>query len=1085
MARIKSLTLVNFKSFKQATIPIAEGFTVIVGPNGSGKSNIIDALLFVMGESRLKLVRAQRLKDLVRIGASEADVVVEVEGDGKSYTVSRSIDREGRSVYRINGKRVTKGEVVALLSSLGFSPGTHNAVLQGEITRFIKMGPVERRRVIEEIAGIQEFEEKKKEALEKLEKVQQRIREVSVLLEERLERLKELERERERALRWMELKRKIRGLRRYLLERERREAEERIKKYSEERGEIERELREIEEELEKLNEEERRVREELVKVMEELGIASSSEIGKIEREISGLEERKALLLRSLEDMRKRLERVEERLEEVEEEIRGLERNLREVEEKIGIFTEERERRLEEIKKVESFLKEIEEDESRLLSLESELERLRKEYEKLSVERASLESRYNVLREEWERRKKREMEAVRETEELERRKKELVERERFLSQELIRIEERIKELREIVGETRGIRRALKSMGISVDALEELMAAQKRGELRGIHGFLASLISFDRKYTRAIEAAAGRRLFYVVTETDMDAAEAIKYLKRNELGRLTFIPLNRVRVPSLRFHSYPGLIGRASDLVSYDPKYRRAVEYALGDSLVFDNIDNARKVEDARAVTLEGDVVERSGVMSGGSSRGESILALFKVAERGQELRELERERDDINRELSRIRRELASIDTKLSVLRKETGVEKREEMEELERRIGEIEEKMRKIADAISEKEMEKARILSKMKKKEIEEYTRLRRELESIERDLERLKAHRESVLERLAEKRRLLSELREEKEELEERIRETEEEVEGVENRLEELLQKKRELEKELKEAEEELSRKKEALEERLEDIERRIGEIGRRKTLLEKRLTRIEVEVSGLLQKVGELEEDLRDLTEEPVEGDWETLSRWEEEMRSLEPVNMRAVEEYEELKEKVGEVKEKVDKLKEERSAVLDMIKEIEKRKREVFMEVYNGIVSTFREVYRELTGGSVKVRLEGEDPFKGGLIIEAIPPGKKLRSMDALSGGEKAMVALAFIFATALFRPSPFYVLDEPDLMLDKVNAERMARYIKKLSKRAQFIVVSHRDVVIKEADQVIGVYMKEGGSSFIEIRTPARSVSAAS
>ncbi|NPA86446.1 MAG: AAA family ATPase, partial [Candidatus Diapherotrites archaeon] len=231
----------------------------------------------------------------------------------------------------------------------------------------------------------------------------------------------------------------------------------------------------------------------------------------------------------------------------------------------------------------------------------------------------------------------------------------------------------------------------------------------------------------------------------------------------------------------------------------------------------------------------------------------------------------------------------------------------------------------------------------------------------------------------------------------------------------------------------------------------------------------------IEELSREYEEMEgEPLRELPPEPEK----VLRDKMEEMRSLEPVNLRAIEEYEELKEKVEEVKERIRKLEEERKAILDLINEIEKKKREVFMETFRGLARKFEEVYAELTGGKARLRLTDEkNIFEAGLIIEATPKGKALTNMDALSGGEKAMVALAFIFATALFRPAPFYVLDEPDLMLDKINAEKMAKYIKKLSRTAQFIVVSHRDVVLKEADQIIGVYLGKDGSSVVEVRVP--------
>ncbi|RLG70714.1 MAG: hypothetical protein DRO04_01310, partial [Candidatus Iainarchaeum archaeon] len=211
--RLAKLRLKNFKSFKQATIPFAKGFTAIAGANGTGKSNILDAILFVLGATSLKMLRASRLTDLVNRYASEnyAEVELTIKDEEKNinYVISRTIDKQGKSIFRMNGKRSSLNEITSLLNELNIRPTGYNIVVQGDINRIIEMNPVQRRELIDELAGLKEFDEKKAEALKNLEKVENKIKEVKIVLNEREIRLKELEAERELAMKYQQLKKEL------------------------------------------------------------------------------------------------------------------------------------------------------------------------------------------------------------------------------------------------------------------------------------------------------------------------------------------------------------------------------------------------------------------------------------------------------------------------------------------------------------------------------------------------------------------------------------------------------------------------------------------------------------------------------------------------------------------------------------------------------------------------------------------------------------------------------------------------------------------------------------------------------------
>ncbi len=1113
MARLQRLTLKHFKSFKSATIPLSEGFTAIMGPNGSGKSNIIDALIFVLGEGRLRIVRANRLKDLVNIKAKDGEAVVsiDIEHEGKTYNISRSINRAGNSIYRINGKRVTRNEVISLLSSMGISQRGYNFVLQGEVTRLIKMTPQERRQIIDEMAGVSDYEQKKEEALQKLDVVSQRIREASILLGEREEILSRLEREKNDALRYMELKKEINNLKKSLLKKQREELRSRLngeerelKRLEELLTDIEGRIRNIEEEL---REKEKKVRDLTDKITEIYASSGEGELNSIINAVEGVLREIEDLERKKEEMAAELTSLEIKEQELEEEILRLRKELEEI-------TSKRREKAEEVNALRSRLSSIEDAikkekteassiKMRMEELEQAIEELKGKYSSLKEGYGRVVGEYNTKlsvvekqKKRWDELRKKKSNIEKELNDLEEKKRTIVEREKSLNAEYQRLQEEIKSIREELAELKGMSVALRNMGVSLELVETLLEAQRRGELRGIKGYVASLISYDPKYRRAIEAAAGRRLFYIVVETFNDAVEAINYLKRMGMGRATFIPLDRIKPHLADVPKREGVLGRALDLVRYDPTLERAMRYVFGDTIVVDTLERAKGIEDVRVVTLEGDVVERSGVLTGGSVKGESVLKVFESERKRIRLKELEEEARSIVRELEQVRKEFEDISSRISKLyaekshiEEELSSSQEEDLSKLKERLESMEKELTSIVNRLSDLEQERALLLRRARKLEegelFEEYSRLRREYEAKLRELSEYDAIITEKRQKLSYLEESVAELRKKKEDnkitiarIEERLKQLKEELSSLEEKRKMLEDKVSSAKNELKDMLEERDR----LEGEIRELSRELGRLREEKNVHEKELIEVKARIASIRTRLEEVERSFEEQEGEvvplPPNPD-DTLREKEEQLSSLEPINMRAIEEYEEMKKLVDEIKEKIKKLEEERKAILKLIEEIEQKKREVFMDTFRGLSKQFERVYNELVGGKARLRLTEENIDKAGLIIEATPKGKTFVNMDALSGGEKAMVALSFIFATAMYKPSPFYVLDEPDLMLDKVNAERMAKYIRKLSKNAQFILVSHRDVVLKEADQIIGVYLGRDGSSLIEVRVPSR------
>ena len=1123
-ARLKRLTLKNFKSFRAANIPFAPGYTAIMGPNGSGKSNIIDAIVFVLGEGRLKNIRASRLTDLVHHKARDGRAIVSmdiVDPEGKEYQITREIDRRGHSVYRVNGKRTTRSEVVSLLAPLGISANGYNIVLQGEIQRVVKMTPRERRAIIDEVAGIAEYEQRKEEAMKELESVEEKIKDAELILGERKAMLERLKKDRDAALRYTALRDELRRLRKAILLKRRDElvnSAERIRaRLSEINSRLERiqaEISELEARKEGKERELEAVNSEIREIYSKIGAgfleslreertrklaaceSLKKELENIKKEIVDLTAKKEQLISEKEFLEQEYRSVLSRLKEKRSALQQIESRLQALEAKIS--------------EMESEKKEYE---AQLLEVERLLDEKRKLFIKIKEEHSRLLGELNTKREMRKKQSalldkivkaKEELKKIeQEIKELEKAKQEVFDIERSLNRQYLSISEEIKQLREEIGSYKGAANALKSLGIDVEILNALKAAQDRGELFGIHDYVFRLVSYDKRYASAVEAAAGRRLFYIVVDTADAAAEAIKYLKRNNLGRATFLPMDRVHPHLTDVPRTPGVLGRALDFVKYDEKYARAMAYVFGDTLVVDSVDHAKELAGKyRAVTLDGDIVERSGIMSGGAKRSAvSILQIASVEAKRRELHEKESEAKAILARLQECRERIRSITSRLSELQarrqellkfiESAPVLSDDEAEAIEKQLEELAKKMEELANEISNLEMKKAELRQLLKREGdgktaslFDSISSIRQEKDLISREIHELELvakEKEEKLKYVSEKIReieaRLDQLSVRRDEILFKLSEIRREIEEIEKKLLEAEKKSAEMQNRIKS----LYERRDALERELKQILNEMGKLSSERDSFYKERLQLETKLESIRNNIAELDMELKEYDDvEPLhplpENPEARVSEILDEMRALEPVNMRAVEEYEEMKQKIEEIEGRISKLREEKKAVLELMDEIERKKEKAFMDAFFAIRKRFKEVYKELENGRADLRLTDEENiFNSGLIIEAQPKGKSLKNIDAMSGGEKSMVAIAFILAIALYRPAAFYILDEPDQALDKHNAEKVGKYIRRLSRTTQFIVVSHRDALLKEADQIIGVYMKEDGSSAIEIK----------
>ena len=1165
---IKTLVLDDFKSFGRKTrIPFYEDFTTVSGPNGSGKSNIIDAILFALGLARTRGIRARKLTDLIYNpahdegdgvgGTREASVAVvldnndetltraEVEsaagtddvGSVDEITVKRRVKQTEDnyySYYYINGRSVNLADIQDLLAQAGVTPEGYNVVMQGDVTGIINMTAGERREIIDEIAGVAAFDAKKEDAFEELEVVEGRIEEAELRMEEKEERLEQLEDERETALEYQDLrdeKEQYESYRKAAELEEKREAladtREAIDEREEEIAELRRELDEREGRVSRLESDLDDRNTEIERKGEDEQLAIKREIEEVKGEIGRLEDTIGTAEERIEDAENERRQAFVDIDRKQETVDELEGDIREVKvEKSSITTE------------------IEDLEDDLAEVESEIEATDTAYNELKADlaeqREALEAEKSEKNEK-QREQDRLLDAARrrsteqdETEaELDEARKQIPaieaaiddledEREKAATNEAniedvvsaLKTEkrERSGELDEIEEELRAAQQQYADLEAKADesgsSYSRAVSTVLNADMEGVHGTIAQLGGVDPEYATACETAAGGRLAHVVVDDDGVGERAIEYLKSRNAGRATFLPLTEMHQRSLpQLPGQDGVVDFAANLVDYPQEYAGVFSYVLGSTLVVEEMATARGLMgDYRLVTLEGELVEKSGAMTGGSksgsrySFGSSEGRLKRVADRVAELEEERREAKEAVRDVeerlddARERRSAAAE----QVREVEADIEAKErEREEVEERIASLEDEIDEIETAREEVDEEMGELESAIADHD-EQIEGIEGEIDEIESELadsdvpeltekaDTIESEIDDREDRMDDLDGRLNELRLEKEYAEDSIDDLHDTLETVQNRKAENEGRIEELETEIAEREDTLDEKEAAV----ADLEEELAELKEDRAELKDELQDAQAARDEQQEIVDEAEDGLDDRRERAERLDWEIdelaaavgeydpeeipdhdevereIERIEDAMEELEPVNMLAIDEYDAVAADLADLTDKKDTLTDERGGIEERIESYEAQKKGTFMDSYEAINDQFEAIFERLSSGSGTLHLEdAEDPFEGGLTMKAQPGDKPIQRLDAMSGGEKSLTALAFIFAVQRHNPAPFYALDEIDAFLDAANAERVGELVDELASEAQFIVVSHRSAMLERSERAIGVTMQ--------------------
>ncbi len=1156
MTRINKLVIRGFKSFaKKTELVFSNNFNCILGPNGSGKSNVMDALCFVLGRMSSKSLRAEKSANLIYNGgkkgtpAKNGEVSIYFDNSSKIFPsnspeikITRIVKKTGASVYKINDERRTRQQVLDMMSVAAVDPEGYNIILQGDINKFVEMSPEQRRLVVEEIAGISIYEDKKKKALNELDKVEGKLNEADIILAERQTYLKELKSERDQALKYKKMSNNIKQNKATYLNIQITKKENNQKKFESEIKVCNDKLKDVQDKISNLKKtvaekkseinnitkeiEEKGEKDQLdmQKKIEQLRVdieTNKTRIATCGNELIKIDSRKDQLQKDLTEIHEKIDSLILDISKLEKIRKGKNNDVLELGDSIRNF-----RKKHKVDNLGDIEKEIGEVEKQEEEGQREIQILREKQQELLREKDRIEYQIQNIEAAMQKVLDVEKESKEDMENLNEKKsdfkKKTIELNKLLNEDSSLAAQLAKSKDNLLsakGELEKLK--VKNIGITEKASANIAVKsilEQKNKINGIYGTVAGLGHVSAKYSMALEVAAGSRIQSIIVEDDKAAETCIKYLKDNKLGVANFLPLNKIRglTPdneAKKVLSSNGVHNLAIELVSFDSKFKKAFSYVFGKTIVVDNINVARRVGigSYRMVTLDGDLIETSGSMRGGYRKKSRVSFqqedftkdLQECEKKVNELQEvsdiLQRRRSEVEEGIIKLRNKKASLEGEVIKLEKglhleigDTEASKKqqsnlkENLKEIDKQIAgtekNIEESNKKLASIKTKKQELRTKIsglrnptlLAELntfedKKQEIKnEILEIDSKISSINMQInDILKRDEENIGKILKEQEKEKKDFSAELEQIKERIKKQKEE-----------LVKKEKIQKEFRTKFKELFRKRDNINSEILKTENEImnkedqnrGTETRMNNLSMKNVE-VKAELAGL-EKEFEQYEDVELLGEKSEESLKREINRFEALIGEFGAVNMRALEVYDNIEKEYKKLLEKKEMLASEKKDVIAMIEEIEGKKKELFMVTFNAVNENFKNIFSKLTSkGTASLMLENEkEPFEGGLRVKVKITGKRFMDIHSLSGGEKSLTALAFIFSIQDYKPALFYVLDEVDASLDKHNSEKLAKLIMKYSEKAQYIVISHNDSIITEADTLYGVSMGANGIS---------------
>lgn len=1171
---LKRLEMQGFKSFAdKTTLEFMPGITSVIGPNGSGKSNIVDCIKWILGEQSMKELRGGKSSDIIfagtqtrkSLGYAEASLIFD-NADGAlpieytEVTVTRKIYRSGETGYFINKTPCRLKDVVELFMDTGIGKDGYSIIGQGKIDQILSNKSEDRRNVFEEAAGIVKYKTRKEESEKKLERTKLNLLRINDILTEIEGNLEPLKQQSDKARKFLDLKQELKnievGLFVYNIEKYKSD----LQKVSEdidiissncnlEEGKLEKikilkdELKESIDEITNKIESLQNIGFESQKKQEQL----NSDINVFKSKIENNEQNEKRFLEEIEDLKKKIQTSEEEMNNKLDKKNSLKQNkekfekeLKEKQEelnKIMATFSEKELKIEEAKrKLETNVDkkyEIETEkntqntnilniEKRSKQIENEISSNISEKDRVSFDKEDIKKLCYESQKVKNQTEKDLQEIISKKQDAENKIKKIDLKTNNLSQDLQFKESRHKFLIETEKEKEGYINSVKALLKDCQNIKELG--------RGMNGALAELIEVPDELQTAIEMTLGASLQNIVTENEEDAKKLIEHLRKNKLGRASFLPLTSVRGRKLdRIKGQnDGVLGIASDLIDYNKKYEQIVLSLLGRTVIVKNMDTAidlakKNGYSFRIVTIEGDVINPSGAMAGGSVAKKTV----NILGRSKEIEKLSKQIENIKAEIEKLKNEKqriieessdifdkekelqekakqAEIDYNVQkqkqdsieqfILKIENTIQKlkdekenlTKQKEEAEKNIKFCDENIQKIIETNSELQemIDKFAESNKDTQKKVDDLnfdiTNLKISVSSfdesensIEEITNIMRQEIENNKKSISNKENLIQELKNENNELNVKIEESFKKIEEIKDEVQNSGANIEKLKQERIKNNERLVQK----EGEQNDLYKTIEDLKAQLVKLDVKKNRLEEDIKAQIDKLWEEYELTPNATEEYTKPENVSLTQkrvnnLHADIRELGDVNVNSIEEYNNLKSRYDFMSEQRLDLENTMAKLNKMIAEITETMKKQFKEKFVVINKNFGEVFSELFGGGkAEITLEDENNvLECGININVQPPGKKLQNMLLLSGGERAFTAIALLFAILKMNPAPFCVLDEIEAALDDVNVYRYAEFLKKFAKDTQFLLITHRKGTMEAADTVYGVTMEEHGIS---------------
>jgi chromosome segregation protein len=1152
--QIVQIEIDNFKSFAEKTvIPFRTGFTTISGPNGSGKSNIIDSMLFCLGLSSSRVMRAEKLTDLINNLTKRREAIVRI-GFGQPQTpqdaaiplfwIARRIKENPggyTSTYYLNDKPATLTEVHEYLAQYHISPGTYNVMMQGDVAGIVNMSAMERRKIVDEMAGIAEFDRKIDQATTELTATAGNIERNTILLTELTERLAQLATERDVALKYQTLKDKRKHLEALLLAAETQEMADTVDRLKASLAELDAKEASLTQQITTLQAQLTQVQAELDAANLAIQRKGEDQYLAIRNQMEGLKghiDRKQqtikLMTTQLADneqqrqtMHQETQRQQDRRTEINATCTSLISQIAEV---AGLWKQEQAAYQTLQQQLDGLLSDSQQAERHrlrqvleasndalsnakrdLLDAEAQQQRLQGDreaqearYKDQQTQLTQLTDRLTELAAQLKATGLDEQAALTAVE-----KTQLALSEKRVKLKTVQLD--YDECRQQLMQQTAQKRAYDDVhfGRSVDMI--LQAG-----LAGVHGTLAQLGTVPDAYSLAVEIALGGRMQHIVVDTDRDAQEGIELLKQRRGGRATFLPLNKLAPPRHlpSAPNRPGVVDFALNLLTFDAQYDTVFAFALGDTLIVESIEAARPLlKQYRMVTLDGSLMEKSGAMTGGSSpqRGGVRFANTQgldsqIAELETRLQTLTQQRQTLEQAVQQLEASLADHQ-KAVTLTQQHRVKAQASHDALADQHTTLKHSLAPVAvgssASLTPGNMDALRLhitqcealttqhtqalalldaqfpadqLEQLRKDiadqafQVEYYDTQKRNLETDLKAKELEVQHHDQALAHYAER---LTVLVTKDATCQQEIADAQAEVTTTQVQLDELTVQIAGIDSEVK-----------ALQQQRQTIQTQVLELDKQKHGLERQKQQLGDQRLGYQARQRELAPQLQQLKAQLVlaypnglpEGPIPAKATVEQDLKAtgasmarLEPVNMKAIQEYDEVYARHNDLHTRIDTLTQERDTLLVRIAGYEDLKQVAFRQTFEQVDNHFKTIFAELSDGIGQLVLtDPVNPLSSGLTIQAQPRGKKMQRLEAMSGGEKSLTSLAFVFALQRVKPAPFYALDEVDQNLDGMNAERLAQLVQREAQHSQFVVVSLRKPMLAASHRTIGVTQKRDG-----------------